>query len=342
MKKNKIPKIHQKILSWMLSYHDSRHLIGAIEYDYIGIINKYGKFRAFLWICLQIFLSTPSFLMSKFIRNRIMYKNYLKIAFRNIKLHKSFSFINITGLAVGFTCCLIIMLFVRDELSYDTFHTNADRIYRLKLIFGGNNPHANSSMAMGRALLDNFGEIEDLIRISPMNAVIEYNNKRIEETSLAVVDKGFFNVFSFKLIKGDKDTALEEPFMVVISEDVVKRYFADEDPIGKSFKMNDSNMKLTVTGIMENMPINTHFHFEYLISGDTASKVFGQAVMNNMGEHKPFIYMLLPKKYDPKKMEAQFPDFSEKTFGPGASNSVKNVFTECKRYPPHFAYTQRT
>jgi len=169
-----------------------------------------------------------------------MFYNYLKIALRNIKRHKGYSLINISGLAVGITCFVLIMLYVKYELSFDSFHKNSDRIYRVALHlptwnYRGSTEFSKTSGALAPTLMAEFPEVICATRINDASGPLGYNQNAFNEIGI-YADEYFFKVFSYPLIIGDEETALKEPFSIIITEELSKKYFADEDPLGKIIK----------------------------------------------------------------------------------------------------------
>ncbi|MFC2161663.1 ABC transporter permease [Acidobacteriota bacterium] len=167
-----------------------------------------------------------------------MFKNYLKIAWRNMKRHKAFSLINITGLALGMTCCMLILLWVQDELSFDRFHRNGDRVYRIiqDINFSDHTTSwAINQGPLGPSLKNDFPEIVDFSRRTGRGVTLTYQEKRFDER-VAMVDPSFLTMFTFPLVQGDPDTALSEPQSIVFSEEMARKYFPDEDPMGKVVK----------------------------------------------------------------------------------------------------------
>src|SRR3954453_6748165 len=200
-----------------------------------------------------------------------MFKNYFKIAVRNLWRHKGFSAINIFGLALGIATCLIIMLYVQNELSYDRFNENADQIVRV--IFrgkmnGGEIKEATVMPPVAQTFKKDFPEVLDATRLRSYGMPrITYGDKTFREDAMAFADANFFNVFTLPLIKGDATTALQQPNTVVISNAVAKKYFGNGNPIGKVLQLKDNNAALTVTGLYDEVPINSHFeHFGLLAS----------------------------------------------------------------------------
>src|SRR5688572_24947899 len=202
-----------------------------------------------------------------------MIKNYFKIAWRNLLKYKVFSLINIFGLATGLACSLLIFLFVKGELSYDQYHKNADRVYRVVKDFinddGSRIPDATSPPALAPAMQREIPEVEAVTRIWPDwggTWLVEYGDKKIGEQQYWRVDSNFFDIFTYTFIKGDPKTALSDVTSVVITESIAKKYFGDEDPIGKILKISCCGGSLKVTAVIKDVPANSHFHFNMLSS----------------------------------------------------------------------------
>lgn len=202
-----------------------------------------------------------------------MIKNYFKIAWRSLLKYKVFSFINIFGLATGMACSLLIFLFVKDELSYDRYHKNADRVYRVVKDFinddGSRIPDATSPTALAPAMQREIPEVETVTRLFPNwggSWIVEYGDKKISEQKFWRADSNFFDVFTYSFIKGDPKTALNDVSSVVITETVAKRYFGKEDPLGKTLTISCCGGSLKVSGVIRDVPANSHFHFDLLSS----------------------------------------------------------------------------
>ncbi|MEO6582980.1 MAG: ABC transporter permease, partial [Ferruginibacter sp.] len=244
-----------------------------------------------------------------------MFRNYFKTAWRNLMKNKVFSFINIFGLSIGISVCFIIMLFVQDELSYDKFNIKADRIYRIVFkatINGGKINESNVMPPVAQALKNDYPEVEEATRLHmDGRPKITYNNKNFKEADAAFVDGNFFKVFTVTFIKGDLQTALLQPNSVVITKEMADKYFGKEEALGKTLVYNNDGL-LKVTGVMERMPPNSHFHFDILSSMET----FRQANNHSWMVSDFFTYVLLKKEYDYKKLEAKLPGMVEKYMGP--------------------------
>ncbi|MGA7307054.1 MAG: ABC transporter permease, partial [Rhodothermales bacterium] len=194
---------------------------------------------------------------------------YLKIALRNLRRHWAFAFINVAGLSVGMASCLLIFLYVRDELSYDRYHADADRIYRLALHVDG------ASFGNGIAkVADPWGpdakaELPDVVAETRFvflgRTLVERADRRQFETEGMYADSATFNIFSWPLIEGDPDNALVGPGKIVLTRSFAERWFGDEDPMGKTLLMDKDDV-LTVSGVMEDVPSNSHFTFDFLVS----------------------------------------------------------------------------
>ena len=172
-----------------------------------------------------------------------MIGNLLKVALRIVKKQKAYALINITGLAVGLASCILILLYVISELSYDRYHVNAGRIYRIGVEgnMGGNYvKFPISNLGMGPAMLKDFPEVESMTRILPRSKrAVKYEDKNFFEDDWMYADENFFKVFTFPLIEGEAETALKAPNSVVVTEDFAKKYFGDEPPVGKNITINN-------------------------------------------------------------------------------------------------------
>jgi len=201
-----------------------------------------------------------------------MFKNYFITSVRSLMRNKGFSIINIVGLAVGLATFSLISFYVYNELSFDRYHKNSDRIFRIVENLRTENElllQSTSSPPMGPRMLKDFPEVESYVRFQNWNLLVSRNGISYYEPESYIADSTVFDVFSFHLLKGDQKTALREPYSIVLTETMAKKYFANEDPIGQTLKMDNDNFK--VTGVMEDVPVNSHFRFSNLISFSTWS-----------------------------------------------------------------------
>ncbi len=250
-----------------------------------------------------------------------MFSNYLKIAWRNIVGSPLFSAINVIGLAIGLACCIIITLFVRYELSYDKHWDNAERTYRVTRDFFSNNLRlAAVAPPIAPLLLDDFGEIEDVTRLLATGQVtLSRGEQRFREEAMVIADSNVFEFFNLKFIEGDSQTALARPTDLVITQRAAERYFGDENPIGQSLNLL-GQVDVTVTGVIEDLPDNTHMAFELLGSMSAIPVMMGPDQLENWGSNNYYTYIRLPEDYDYLDLEARFPAFLDKHRGEGSSD----------------------
>jgi putative ABC transport system permease protein len=199
-----------------------------------------------------------------------MIKNFFLTSFRKMLRHKGFAFINVAGLAIGLAACIMILLFIVDELSYDRFHNESHRIYRITAhgVFGDNEFNSTfTPVPLAAAIYDEFPEVEQITRllVRPQRTIRISDEKTLTEDRFFYADSNFFRIFSFRLIEGDPNTALLHPGSIVLTESAAKRYFGDENPIGKTL-LEDNRNTFTVSGIVEDIPGNSHFRFNALAS----------------------------------------------------------------------------
>jgi putative ABC transport system permease protein len=245
-----------------------------------------------------------------------MFRNYLIIALRNLKRHKAFSAINIFGLALGMATCLVIMLFVHEEWSYDRFNKKADRIVRVIFrgsIQGENMEEAHVMPPVAQALRADYPEVQETTRLRQYGSPrIVYGSKSFRESPFAFVDSNFFQVFTLPFVQGDPKTALMQPNSIVITREVAQKFFGQEDPMGKVLFFKDFNISLKVTGVIEPVPSNSHFKFDIFASMST----FPDAKAPSWMTSEFYTYLVLPKGYHYKQLEAKLPQAVEKYMGP--------------------------
>jgi putative ABC transport system permease protein len=195
-------------------------------------------------------------------------KNFIKIAWRNIKKHKGYSSINITGLAMGMACCILISIWVLDELSYDRFHEQSQSLYRVEenQDYSGRNYHVNvTPYPLAPALKEEIPDIQDATRyIYAGGRLLRYEEKAFFESNIRAVDPSFLSMFAFPLLQGDKETALNSPRSLLLTEEMAEKYFGQNVPIGQIISINNS-FEFTVTGVLKNIPHNSILQFDFLI-----------------------------------------------------------------------------
>ncbi|MCR8559780.1 ABC transporter permease [Mucilaginibacter sp. BJC16-A38] len=249
-----------------------------------------------------------------------MIKNYLLIAFRNLKKNKAFSFINIVGLAIGMAAGLLIIQYVVFELSYDNFHVKKERVFRVSQDRYNNGKlstqWAAGAFAVGSKFKANFPEIEDFVKVVGAGSVLAtYQDQRITLDKVYFAGNSFFNIFSYQMVSGDPKTALLEPFSVVITETNAKKLFGTANPIGKllSFGYNDP---VKITGVIKDFPVNTHFKTDVLLSYATLLKFVGPKndIDNAWRNDGALTYVLLRPGVNPKALEAKFVPYVNKEY----------------------------
>ena len=259
--KNKPPKL----LVWMLrrilpGYADDTN-IGDFEEEYAQTAADRGRLFANFWFLFHIGKSIPPFVADAIRSRLVMLKNYATITWRNIKRHKTYSFINIAGLAVGLACCLLIALWIMDEQSYDRFHENRDRLYRVVVdqpSSAGMRKIVATPPPLGPALKNDFPEIVETTRLSYWGSVpLRSGDKSFNETNMIVVEPSFFNLFTFPFVKGEGAASLRTPDSALISERRAESFFGSEDPIGKVIHV-DNKFDYVVKGVFRDTPYNTH------------------------------------------------------------------------------------
>jgi len=248
-----------------------------------------------------------------------MLKNHFKIALRNLLRHKTFSFINILGLAVGMTACILIFLYVSFETSYDNLHTKADRIYRV--VTDTKTP--SETISQGRTttpiainLKKDFPEIEDAVRLGTDGFLIRKGNVKYQEEKSVLADSSLFNVFDFPLLAGNKNTALIEPMSIILSQSAAKKYFGDKNPIGQQLLLTGAAINATVTGVMKNIPENSQIQADMFVSMSSFKQIYGRPTSDSeWTNHAYYTYLLLKPHADAKALEKKFPAFMESHHG---------------------------
>jgi putative ABC transport system permease protein len=244
-----------------------------------------------------------------------MLKNYIKIAIRNLLKYKGTSFINIFGLSVGITCCILISLFVLDELSYDRYHEKSGRIFRVTLrgIVGTNEfIGAVTCAPLAAAMVRDFPEVVAATRFRNFGfPVLRYDEKVFSEERFFWADPTVFDVFTIPFIKGNPKTALSKPNTVVITHSMAKKYFGHEDPMGKILNA-DGRIDYLITGVMEDVPRNSHFHFDFLGSLSTYPVSKNQVWVS----HSYYTYFVLQKGVSYQAFEPKLKELVVKYVGP--------------------------
>ena len=259
-----------------------------------------------------------------------MFRNYIKIAWRSLARHKLISFVNLFGLTMGLACCLLIAAYIYRELSFDRYHKNASEIYRLTRQFNTSEgvkslELSSVSPPFGYYFPAEFPEVEAMTRLLPIgNTPMMAGENKFNENNIFAADPQLFHLFDVSLQSGNPETALSDPFSILLSKESAQRYFGNENPLEKTIRFN-SLFDLKITGVFESFPGNSHLQPEMLISFSTLrdSSVYGEeALRTNWGNNAFLTYLKFPPGYDVSKVEARFPAFVDKYLTPVYQSAV--------------------
>jgi len=248
-----------------------------------------------------------------------MFKNYCKIAFRNLWRHRAFSFINIAGLAIGMSAFFLVYRYVRFETSYDNFNKKADRIYRL--VTDIQTPatilHWGTTTApMAINLKPDYPEVADIVRLREIGYVLRKGDAKVQENSVVLADSSLFSIFDFPLVEGDPATALKQPLSLVLSQSTAKKYFGDKDPLGQTLLLSDSSFPATVTGVMKDLPENSSIKADLFVSMSTLRKFkYLDSADFNWGTFACYSYLLLKPGANANALQAKLPGFVHRHWG---------------------------
>ncbi len=268
-----------------------------------------------------------------------MFSNYFKVALRNIAKYKFFSAINILGMSIGVTASLMIILWVTDELSYDTFHKDYERIYQVGLhgkISGQDIRTSSTCPPMAHALVSEIPEVESATRLMPFfgSPAFKFEDKVFAEERVFYVDSNFFQFFTFNLLKGDPSTALTEPNSIVITEELAIKYFGTDDPLGKLVTINGNENSYKVTGVVEKAPSNSHFHFNVLVSAASSPRSKDVTWLNNWMT----TYFKIRPNTSAAAVESKFPALVDKYIGPEMERFMGVTVTQMREQGGEYGY----
>ncbi|MCB9277853.1 MAG: ABC transporter permease [Lewinellaceae bacterium] len=269
-----------------------------------------------------------------------MISNYFKIAFRNLLKNRGYSFINLFGLTVGLTCCTVIGFYIWNELSFDRYNANADRIWRLSREFF--NRDGSMSLHLGHVappvaplLKNDFPDIEETTRLFQYTGTFRKDEQLFIEDQLFVAEPNFLKIFTVPLVSGSPETALNEPYALMLSETTAKKYFNGADPVDQTLRL-DGRFLFKITGVFKDFPYNSHFHPDMLASFATLrdTLIYGEEQLRTNWSNNAFsTFLLLPKGYPADRLEAQFPAFLDKNMP--RSNSANNTSKPSDRTSLH-------
>ncbi len=267
------------------------------------------EFRKMFWMKLRYRRGV----MSELTWNLTMLKNYLKVSIRTLFKNKAYTAINLSGLTVGITCCVLIYMVVQHETSFDRFHENVDQIHRVNVRWQNSNfdfTNALTPAPVGPALQAEFPEVRDMVRFMPVSekVLVTFEEKRFytDHQRFIYADPSVFNIFSFGLKGGNPETALAEPGTIVLTRSVAAKYFGTGDPVGQTLRIDDRE-DYTVTGVVDDLPSNAHFHFDFLASWENLALREADN-MTSWGWNPFFTYVLLPETFSKVELQQQITD----------------------------------
>ncbi len=221
-----------------------------------------------------------------------MIKNYFKIAIANLTKNKVYSLVSISSLTIGLAVCILLLLYILHELSFDRYHEKADNIYRLC-----QEEHPYQAPGAGRLLAKNLPEIKNYARILPRDEILfQVEDDRYKEDYVAWVDAELFEIFSFKFKQGSPENSLQQPGTAVINEKIARKYFGNEDPIGKTFKVGNE-YDYIITGVIEDISENSHFTFDVFMTLEDGDKMFSENWMENWGWCNFLVYFEMQENF---------------------------------------------
>jgi putative ABC transport system permease protein len=292
----RLPKIFRWILRRLSLYEYQFSITGDYESEYAEIRRTRGPLAAFLWLFWGTMQAVYYYTSLSIYWSIVMFKNYLKVAFRTMQRNKLFSVINVTGLTIGLTCVVLLVLWIQDELSYDRFHKDIDRIYLTAAHVKKSHVEyidPASVPGVGPLLEEVFPEIEESSRFlyGPRTYVFRYGDKVFNENRVYHGDPESLTLLTFPLTMGNPETALRDPNSIVLSEHMAKKYFMNEDPLGKIITLNNEH-PMTVTGVMKEIPGNSTFRFDMLTPLEFHSRLTGQN-LDSLTNENYFVFVRL-------------------------------------------------
>jgi putative ABC transport system permease protein len=308
-----------RLLGALIGERRNYGLFGDMEELYERKVASAGHFRASLWLWSQVARTLIHSLLNSLYWSGVILRSSLKITYRNFKRQKLYTIINLAGLAVGMACFILIMTYVHYQTGFDSFHEKAGRIYRLTMagtISRENFNLATSNGAIAPDLRKELPEIENVVRLRPrFRTSVEYGEKLFFEEGILWADATAFDVFSYRLLKGNPGTALAAPFSAVLTRTTAEKYFGREDPLGKVLRINHT-LDYTVTGIVADPPQNSHLDFDMLFSYITYQNANNQDFTRWLGDFNNYSYLLLRPGTDPRALEKKFLPLIEQKMGP--------------------------
>jgi putative ABC transport system permease protein len=342
------PRWAEKLLFWFSNDRQVEFLAGDLAELFRQRIKTKGRFKAKMGYVLDVLDMIRPFNIfknTKPITTIDMYRNYLKIAVRNMLRSKAYSIINVLGLAIGMAATILILLFVQNELSYDKYNANSDRIYRVTRAWynvdGEESLHlGHLAPPFGPLLKSDFeGIVEESARIMDINFLVKANGKSIEEDRVFFADASIFKIFTWKVIEGDLNTALDLPNAIVITRSTARRYFGEESAMGKVFTLDaqyaPQPFEMKVTAVIEDMPTTAHFHVDFIGPMSLVENFYGGSknFMNAWGSNNFGTYLLVKDGYLQAELQAAMGGFLDKHLTPTSSGRMPSEYNKLTLWP---------
>lgn len=320
MRKNahKPNKLAARILNLFIPAHIGQTGLDDYEELYNLILNEKGALRANVWYFRQILKSIKAFIVQSMTWHLSMFVNYLKVALRIVKRNRTYSLISTVSLTVGMAVFLLIMLYNRYELSYEDYHKQADRIYRIGVDLKGLYVQADTPSILAPTILDEIPEVASAVRLQRRgNIVVSVDNKRFFENNLFASDPELFDILTFRLIQGDKKYLLQNPDSIVISDKIASKYYGNENPVGKTLLLNNTSI-YRISGVFQDLPMNSHLRMDLIIPHSN--------LVLNWRTSDVYTYCMLNKNADPHAAEMKINALIEKRIKPVLGETGLNNF----------------
>ena len=302
------PRWAMRLLRLVRVRGDDDVLLGDFEEEFHYLAERHGVRHAHRWYIGQVLVSLPGFFDQMLRWCFAMFKSYLLVTLRAYRRHPVYAAINVLGLALGLACCLTIFLFVQDELSFDNFHVNADRLYRLERIAMNGGTSSFTDGPSGPAMVEAFPEMVAATRVSRTENLLRYGEQQFFGEKVAYVDAAFLSLFSFEMLQGERTTALDAPYSMVLTESLAKKYFGLQNPLGQTIQLNNED-EFTITGVLADVPHNSHYRFDALAS--FPSLLARQPWLERFGSIATQTYVMLAPDAAPEDLAPRFDHFIE-------------------------------
>jgi len=318
---NNKPILPPKLAAWILHHiavpEERFPIVQDLDEDFSIYVSLEGRSKARLMYWHNVFKTVFIIFCYKIYWRIVMLNNYLKITLRKIKRQKGFSLINTAGLAIGIACCILILQYIRYEFSFDKFHENSMSIYRVVQkkegkIYQGTDTFNSVPAILAPSVRSDFPEDAKVTIVRNYDRQVRYKNRQFYEKRFLYVETQFLEIFSFPVVRGDTKTALKEPYTVMITRNMAQKYFGEEDPVDKTININNEQ-DYRITGILENVPDNSHLKFDFLASFSTLLSTWGQNQLTSWQNSSVWTYIQLAKNHNPQKFNSQLEKY--KTVG---------------------------